>query len=144
MTNKYLEKGTTYSLFSSLHFLYVTTTYVLDSYGPKATSHTFQTIWEFRNYTIPPTRGPRLWSLISSLVYKFLDLETFQARYIVPLILQVFKEDKAWEIEVLEEQCRQGFITLVPGVFLFLVWQYVNRNIHSWKSWWTEVCTETL
>lgn len=104
--NQYLDKDTTYSLFSFLHFLSITTTYVLDSYGPKAISDTFQTIWEFRNYTIPPMRGPRLWSLIFSLVYKFLDLETFQARYIVPLILQVFKEDEAWEIEVLEEQCR--------------------------------------
>lgn len=35
-TDQYLDKGTTYSFFSSSHFLYVITTYVLHSCGPKA------------------------------------------------------------------------------------------------------------
>lgn len=48
--------------------------------------------------------GPGLWNLIPPLVYKSLDLETFQACYIVPLILQAFKEDEAWEMEGLEIQ----------------------------------------
>lgn len=41
--NQYLGKGTTYSLFSSL---YVITTYVLGSCGPKAEPQ----IWCFPNY----------------------------------------------------------------------------------------------
>lgn len=51
-------------------------------------SHAFKTIWEFRNNRALPIRGPRLWNLFSSLVYWFLDLETFQACYIVLLILR--------------------------------------------------------
>lgn len=69
--SQYLDKGTTYSLFSSLCFFYVITIYVLASCSPKQTPKTdaFQTIWEFRNNRILPMRGPRLWNLIPSLVY---------------------------------------------------------------------------